>query len=545
MPYVITQHCCNDASCVPVCPTNCIHPTPDEPGYGTAEMLYIDPEGCIECGACLDACPVGAIEPDYDLPDGSLPFLELNAAYYDAPGRRDYDSEPWQERSPRRWETGEELRVAVVGTGPAATYAVQYLQEQRGLDVRIDVIERLLTPGGLVRFGVAPDHQSTKAVADSFDRSLGQRNVRVLLGVEVGKQVSHQQLAERYHAVIYGVGAAQPRPLGIDGEGLPGSLGAPDFVAWYNGHPDQRDLEVDLSGRRAVVVGNGNVALDVARVLAAGSEHLGRTDIADHALTALGAGSLDEVRVIARRGAAASAFTTPELLGLRELLGDRLIRSEELGPESERLDPITAFKVAAIKALPTRAPDGAGPVVVLDYCRSPQALLGDGRVEAVRLVRNEIDPSTGSAIPTADVEEMPADLVVSAVGYRARPLAGLPFDDARAVIPHQQGRVVDPASGAPLGGVYVTGWAKRGASGVIGTNRRCARETVDALLADWADGALPTPTVAGDVGELVPGAMDLDAWRAIDRHERAAGRAASRPRIKTTDLAGQLAVLQS
>lgn len=539
MPYVITQNCCNDASCVPVCPTNCIHPTPDEPDYATAEMLYIDPDGCIECGACLDACPVSAIEPDYDLPEGSLPFLELNATYYLDEGRKDYPREPWEEPSGRNWAGGPladaPLRVAVVGTGPAASYAVEYLQSQRGLDLRIDVFERLLTPGGLVRFGVAPDHQSTKVVSESFDRSLGQKGVRVFLGVEIGVDLTHKQLTERYHAVLYGVGASRPRRLGIAGEELAGSIGAPDLVAWYNGHPDQRGLDIDLSGERAVVIGNGNVAFDVARVLAAGVDHLGATDIADHALRALAGSRLQEIRVVARRGAAASAFTTPELLGLKELLGERLVRVEDLGPEPTSGSALDAYKMALIRSLPTSPPAGAGPVVVLDYNRAPVGIVGQGRVRGIQLARTEVDPLSGAVVVTDSVDELSAGLVVSAAGYRPTAIPGVPFDEARAVVPQEGGRVLDPTTGAPLAGVYVTGWAKRGASGVIGSNRQCARQTVDALLADFSAGALRAPGDPADVPELVPHAFGLERWRLIDSHERERGRAAGRPRIKLVD----------
>ncbi len=546
MPYVITQHCCNDAACVPVCPTNCIHPTPDEPDYGTAEMLYIDPDGCIECGACLDACPVGAIEPDYDLPQGSMPFLELNATYYAEPEKRDYEQTPWEEPGVRNW-SGEPaaaapVRIAVVGTGPAANYAVQYLQAQRGLDLQIDVFEKLLTTGGLVRFGVAPDHQSTKTVSDSFDRSLGQKGVRVFLGVEVGVDITHAQLAERYHAVLYGVGASQPRRLGIAGEGLAGCIGAPDFVAWYNGHPDQRDLEVDLSGERAVVIGNGNVAFDVARVLAAGDDHLGGTDIADHALASLRASGLKEIRVVARRGAAASAFTTPELLGLKELLGDRLLRVDDLGPEPAAPTALDSYKWDLIRSLPTSAPAGDEPVVVLDYCRAPVEISGDGRVGSIRLARTAVDPASGAVTVSEEVDDLPVGLVISAVGYRAVPIAGVPFDDARAVVPNDGGRVIDVDAGTTTPGVYVTGWAKRGPSGVIGSNRQCARQSVDALLSDLADGKLDAAKDATDVPELVPHAHGLDMWRRIDSHERAQGRGVRRPRIKLVDPADQAAL---
>lgn len=537
MTYVITQNCCNDASCVPVCPVNCIHPTPDEPDYGITEMLYIDPDQCIECGACLDACPVSAIEPDYDLPAESLPFLELNAAYYRDPAHQDYSPTPYKEPSPRSWSdaAGGALKVAVVGTGPAASYAVQHLLAQRGVDVSVDVFERLLTPWGLVRFGVAPDHQATKDAAEPFGRALRSKNVRVFLDVTVGEDVTHEQLADRYHAVVYGVGASKDRRLGLDGEDLPGSHAATDLVGWYNGHPDHATSTFDLEVERAVIIGNGNVALDVARVLATDAEALVGTDIAEHALEALKASSIKEIRVVGRRGADVSAFTTPELIGLKEALGPRLVRSADLGTLGTASTPVEAYKRKLIEGLPTHVPDADGPVVVLDYCRTPVTLVGETRVEAVRFARTHIDPETGTTAVTDEVEDVPAGLVIRSVGYRALPIKDLPFDEQRALVPNEQGRVIDPSTGSPVPGAFVTGWVKRGPSGVIGTNRRCARETVDALLDDWKAGRLVEPTEAADIASVLPRVFGLEAWKALDAHERTSGRAAGRPRVKVVD----------
>ncbi|MCU1366571.1 MAG: fpr, partial [Ilumatobacteraceae bacterium] len=250
MTYVITRACCNDAACVPVCPVNCIHPTPDEPDYWTAEMLYIDGESCIDCGACVDVCPVDAIVADYDVSDEFARYEDIAARYFSGAGRRDYEPEQVVVKR-RTWSDeakGGPLRVAIVGSGPAACYAAEEIASQLGLDVQVDMFERLLTPGGLVRFGVAPDHQDTKAASEAFSRTMRRKNVRLFLGAEIGAAVSHEQLVERYHAVIYAVGAMGDRSLGIPGESLPGSHSATEFVAWYNGHPEYSRRTFDLSG---------------------------------------------------------------------------------------------------------------------------------------------------------------------------------------------------------------------------------------------------------------------------------------------------------
>ena len=319
MPHVITQSCCSDGSCVFACPVNCIHPSPDEPGFATAEMLYIDPVACVDCGACVSACPVGAIAPDTRLTPEQLPFVALNASYY--PERSaDQKLPPTSKLAPvipapevRGHHRGP-LTVAIVGSGPAAMYAADELLTQHG--VRVNVFEKLPTPYGLVRAGVAPDHQTTKRVTALFDRIARRREFRFYLNVEVGKHLSHDDLLAHHHAVLYAVGAPNDRRLDIDGMGLPGTGTATELVAWINGHPEFTDLPVDLSHERVVIVGNGNVALDVARVLTADPDELARTDISDHALQALRTSRVHEVVIAARRGPAHSAFTLPELIGL-------------------------------------------------------------------------------------------------------------------------------------------------------------------------------------------------------------------------------------
>src|SRR6201998_4366064 len=319
MPHVITQSCCSDGSCVYACPVNCIHPSPDEPGFATAEMLYIDPVACVDCGACVSACPVGAITPASQLEPEQQPFIALNASYYpDRPA--DQKLPPTSKLAPVipapqvRGHHRDPLTVAIVGSGPAAMYAADELLTQHG--VRVNVFEKLPTPYGLVRAGVAPDHQSTKKVTQLFDRVARHRHFRFYLNVEIGKHLSHADLLGHHIAVLYAVGAPDDRRLDIEGMGLPGTGTATELVAWINGHPDFTDLPVDLSHERVVIIGNGNVALDVARVLTADVDDLARTDIADHALEALRGAAVRAVVIAARRGPAHSAFTLPELIGL-------------------------------------------------------------------------------------------------------------------------------------------------------------------------------------------------------------------------------------
>lgn len=513
MPYVVTQSCCADASCVIACPVNAIHPTPREPGFAEAEMLFVDPETCVDCGACATACPVDAVLPHSKLAPSQLPFIELNALHF--------AQNPYAERTamqvipPQRQVSFDELRVAVIGAGPAGLYAADELLKFPG--VQVDVFDRLPVPHGLARYGVAPDHQHTKRIMDLFTSMESEKGFNYRLNIAVGQDISHEQLRTAYHAVVYAVGAASDRRLGLEGEDLSGSGSATDFVAWYNGHPDQADAAPFLDGERAVVIGNGNVALDVARILTADPVALATTDIADGALKALRDSSIREVIVLGRRGAAEAAFTTPELVGLAGLEGIDVVVEGEV-------DASTAPVLAELAARPRRH---GLPRVVLRFNTAPVRLLGTDRVEGLEVASTTV--VDGRAVLSDDTEVIDTGLVLRAIGYRATPVKDLPFDEERAVVPHEGGRV------AP--GVYVTGWIKRGPTGFLGSNKTCAQETVKTLLDDADGGLLASPTTT--VPKL-PGEVGTDGWRAIDRAERAAGAAAGRPRVKLVERGAML-----
>ncbi|WP_330232227.1 FAD-dependent oxidoreductase [Nocardia sp. NBC_00508] len=547
MPHVITQPCCNDASCVPVCPVGCIHPTPDEPGFASAEALYIDPASCIDCGACVAECPVGAITRD--TAPAAARFLDLAEAYYQRnPLPPGIPAAP----PPAARAEVEELRVAVVGSGPAGAYAALELLEHPGATVTM--FDRLPTPWGLVRGGVAPDHPSTKSVTEVFERAAANGRFRFHLNVEVGTHITHDELAAAHHAVVYAYGASGDRRLGIPGEDLPGSASATEFVNWYNGHPDFVDRTFDLSCRRAIVVGNGNVALDIARLLAADPAELAATDMADHALAALAASAIEEVLVLGRRGPAQAAYTTPELLALTDLDGaDVFAFSDEVTLDADQLaalqsDPLELAKAKAAAELAARR-RGASRRIVLRYLGSPLEIMGDERVTGVRVARNRLERGPGGdvrAVPTGIEETIEAGLVLRAVGYRGAALSGLPFDPDRGVLPNHQGRVLHDRTGEPIPGVYTAGWIKRGPSGGIGANKKCALDTVAALVADHSAGLLPTPAATPqDLDTLVrnrqPAVVGVHGWRAIDRTERELGAVQGRPRRKLASFPALLA----
>ncbi|GAA2775323.1 FAD-dependent oxidoreductase [Streptomyces showdoensis] len=529
MTYAITQTCCNDATCIAVCPVNCIHPTPDEPDFGRTEMLYIDPRSCIDCGACADACPVDAIFPADALAPGQQEYAAVNAAYYEQRGPRPEPVagptfHPWGQPSfPRSLPSDfAPIRVAVVGTGPAGMYAAEDLLLHTNAEVTL--IDRLPVAGGLVRYGVAPDHPATKRIGDTFARFHTHPRVRMYLGVDVGTDVTAEELAAHHDAVVYAVGAAADRRLGVPGEDRPNSLSATAFVAWYNAHPEVAPDAVDLSGtERVVVVGTGNVALDVARILVTDPEALAATDIADHALAALRASSVREVVLLARRGPEDASCTAPELLALGKLPGVRLVVDAHDPRTWAAVDSAAPHEKAALLRGADRehvdwsAPPGPERRIVFRFHSAPEEIL-DG---AVRVTGPEPGTST----------EIPAGRVLRAVGYRGMPVAGLPFDEATGTVPHENGRV----AGRP--GTYVVGWIKRGPSGGIGANRTCAAETVGTLLADAVDGTLPPPAgsarafdrlARGRAGTVV----DARGLAAIERAELARGGAAGRPRVK-------------
>ncbi|KKW62063.1 ferredoxin, partial [Mycolicibacterium elephantis] len=543
MPHVITQSCCSDGSCVFACPVNCIHPTPDEPGFATAEMLYIDPDACVDCGACVTACPVGAIVPHTRLTPEQLPFVALNAAFYP---EREGKVPPTSKLAPvpdaPRVDPrpGGPLTVAIVGSGPAAMYAADELLTQRG--VRVNVFERLPTPYGLVRAGVAPDHQSTKRVTRLFDRIADRRGFTFYLNVEVGSDITHDELLDHHHAVLYAVGAPNDRRLEIDGMGMTGTGTATEIVAWYNGHPEFARLPVDLGHERVVLIGNGNVALDVARILTTDPEALARTDISDHALAALRGSKVTEVVIAARRGPADSAFTLPELIGLTatcDVVLDAADHERVARDLAETTDPLTRNKLEILSRLGDASTPATRPRIRLAYQLTPRRVLGERRAEGVEFT------VTGNA---DEVRRLDAGLVLTSIGYRGRPVRDLPFDDAGGVVPNDGGRVIDPSTGAPVRGSYVAGWIKRGPTGFIGTNKSCAAETVHNLVADYNGGLLPDPgrdrAKPAALDRLVrsrqPDVVDAVGWKAIDAAEVARG-GGQRPRRKFTHAADMLA----
>jgi ferredoxin/flavodoxin---NADP+ reductase len=421
------------------------------------------------------------------------------------------------------------LRVAVVGSGPAGFYAAGALLAAE-TPVEVDMIERLPTPWGLVRLGVAPDHPKIKSVSRAFERIAAQPAFRFLGNVEVGRDVRHEELLEHYDAVVYAVGAQSDRRMGIPGEDLPGSWAATEFVAWYNGHPDFQELSFDLSGERAVVIGNGNVAVDVARMLALTPEELAPTDTTDAALAAFEAAGIREIVMVGRRGPAQAAFTTPELIELGELAGaDVVVDSAELAG-AEATDTNSERNLEVLREYASRTPEGKQKRLVLRFLASPVAILGEERVEGIELVRNRLEPDESGAlraVPTGETETLRCGIVFRSVGYRGVALPGLPFDEARGTIANDRGRV------AP--GVYAAGWIKRGPSGVIGTNKKDATETVELLLEDLRDA--PRKDRSPDEIEqlLLERGVRLvvyAGWASIDELERTAGEKLGRPRVK-------------
>lgn len=553
MTFVITQGCCNDASCVSVCPVQCIRPRPGDPDFRSTEQLYIDPQVCIECGVCMDECPVDAIHPDYDLPEEQHEYLQINADYFAWTPITDWSS---PDDRPRDLPASRpKLRVAIVGSGPSGCYAAGQLSEIDGVEV--SVFDRLATPFGLVRAGVAPDHPRTKLIADDFDEILARPTVRCYFNVEVGEHISVDELLRHHHAVIYAAGADDDRQLGVPGEDLPGSYSAREFVGWYNGHPDHTELEFDLSSERVVVIGNGNVALDVARICALPPEYLDRTEMADHAIGALRNGATKEVIVAGRRGPLHGAYTTSELLQLSRSTDFDLVTSAEeahTDPQvlsahaPEGVSPQLARSLEIVSSSARREPT-SDRRVVLRYLLSPMSINGNDRVESITFRRNEIVVEDGviRVRDTGLTETMSTGLVLRAVGYRGSPSGFLPFDDTTGRVPNDAGRVMDPVSGRPVSGVYCAGWIKRGATGVIGTNKQCSAETVDTLLADFTANRLDDPKQGpDDLASLVagrqPDAVDHASWTQIDQEERHRGARLGRARRKLVDLADMLDV---
>jgi ferredoxin--NADP+ reductase len=437
------------------------------------------------------------------------------------------------------------LRVAVIGAGPAGFYTAAELFKQE-FACRVDMYNRLPTPYGLVREGVAPDHQSIKLVTRVFDRIGADERFRFLGNVTVGRDISVDKLLRFYHMIVYAVGAESDRKLGIPGEDLEGSHPATIFVGWYNGHPEYADLSFDLSHERVVVIGNGNVAVDVTRILARSVEELAVTDVADHALAALRGSGVREVLMLGRRGPAQAKFTSAELKEFGELDGvDVRVDPEhlELDAESRALveaDRRVRRNVEILEGFAAGEADRDGRTIELRFFTSPVEILGDGRVEAVRVERNRLEPGPDGrmrAVGTGETEVVECGLVLRSIGYRGVPLPGVPFDEQRGVVPNVAGRVTETPGGPPRPREYAVGWIKRGPTGIIGTNKPDAVETVQSMVEDLP--GLEAGEVDADPGapirlleERDVRVVDFDDWCRIDAAEVARGETEGRPRTK-------------
>jgi len=418
----------------------------------------------------------------------------------------------------------DRLRVAIVGSGPAGFYAAAAMLDA-DVPIEVDMIERLPTPWGLVRLGVAPDHPKLKTVSRAFERIAAKPGFRFLGNVEVGRDLVHTDLVRLYDAVVYAVGSQTDRRLGIPGEDLRGSWSATEFVAWYNGHPDFQDIAFDLNAERAVVIGNGNVALDVARMLALTPEELAPTDTTDPAIEAIGASTVREILVVGRRGPAQASWTTQEL--------------DAAGEAALEHDTNTRRNIDVLREFAEREATGKPVTLRFLFFRSPVAIHGDGKVEAIELVRNRLEEQDGRlvAVPTDERETVECGLVFRSVGYRAVALPDLPFDERRGTIRNEGGRVVHDDD-KPAAGVYCAGWIKRGPTGIIGTNKKDATETVALLLEDVRAGRVrhredvTADAVEATLADRGVRAVLYEGWTGIDELERAAGEKLGRPRVK-------------
>jgi ferredoxin--NADP+ reductase len=449
------------------------------------------------------------------------------------------------------------LWVAVVGAGPAGFYAIESLLKSDA-QVRVDIFERLPTPFGLVRSGVAPDHQSIKGVTRIYDKILADERVRFFGHVTVGHDITPDELLAHYDQVIYAVGAQSDRKMGIPGEALVGSAPATAFVGWYNAHPDYRDAQFDLQCARVVVIGNGNVAMDVTRALMAPVDELATTDMADHAVAALRASRVQQVVMLGRRGPVQAAFTTPELKEFGELHGvDVLLDEADFVLDATSETQLATEKVAArnmdvMRDYMARAPHGSGRSIHMQFLWSPVEIIGaQGRVTGIVVERNRLAPDGNGgvkAVGTGVTRTIECGLVLRSVGYRSVPIVGVPFDDKRGLFPNRDGRMLVSAGGDVLARCYVVGWAKRGPSGVIGTNKPDSVATVTAMKEDWPTLQVPTHRDGNTIVQLLAArhvtVIDYAKWQKIDAHESAAGAAHGRPRVKLTRVTDMLDVAQ-
>ena len=435
--------------------------------------------------------------------------------------------------------------MAIVGSGPAGFYTAEHLMKPEDSAVEVDMFDRLPTPFGLVRAGVAPDHPKIKSVIRVYEKTAAREGFRFFGNVEVGTDITIDELRERYHCVVFAYGTSVDRQLGIPGEDLPGSHSATEFVNWYNAHPDFADHEFDLSCERVVVIGNGNVAADVARMLALPRNELEGTDTADHAIEALAESGVKEILVLGRRGPAQAAFTNPEVRELGEMTqADIDIEAAEMEldeisrayVDSDDCEPTNRRNVEIFTEFSQREPEGKKQTISLRFLRSPIEIQGDGKVERIVVGRNELKQGEDGYVSAADTgerEEIECGLVLRSIGYKGVPIEGVPFDEKRGLIPNEAGRVTGED------GLYAVGWIKRGPSGVIGTNKKDAQDTVNSLFAGLEAQNIPEAPLAGDRGatdallaERKPDHVTYEGWEAIDAAEVERGKPLGRPRVK-------------
>jgi ferredoxin--NADP+ reductase len=446
------------------------------------------------------------------------------------------------------------FRIVIIGAGPSGFYAAEGLLKEIP-NVSIDLIDRLPTPYGLVRYGVAPDHQKIKSVTKMYEKTASDSRFRFLGNVAFGKDLSYSDIKKHYHAVVYTVGASSDRNLGISGENLSGSMSATEFVAWYNGHPDYANHIQAMTAKHIAVVGMGNVAVDVTRILAKSVEELKTSDIADHALDVLKDSPVTDVYMLGRRGPAQAKFTTKELRELGELpIADIVVNPDELELDSASLasidgDPAMQKNIEILRDFSQKPLEGKPRRVHLRFLVSPIEILGQQYVEGLKLEQNCLDEKL-NAVGTGQFEVLPVQMVLRSVGYKGVALPNVSFDSRKGIIPNIRGRVTD-ASGQPIAGEYVAGWIKRGPSGVIGTNKADAMETVQSLKADLE--TLPSIDVAKATSEAVSqllaskGAQPISFsdWLKLDAYEVRQGLTQGRPRVKVTSVEKMLEIAKS
>jgi len=456
------------------------------------------------------------------------------------------------------------LRVAIIGSGPSGFYAADALTARNAtVTAHVDIFDRLPTPFGLVRGGVAPDHQKIKSVTKVYEKVANRDNVRFFGHVNYGSDLSLSDLQQHYHAVLFAVGSASDKKLGIPGEDLPGSHAATEFVGWYNGHPDYRKLSFNLEAESVAIIGIGNVAMDVTRILARTQEELLATDIADYALEALANSKVRRIYVLGRRGPAQAAFTNPEIKELGEMPGADII----VTPEEAEPDPLSAAylggpgadrkdikNVEILREYAARNPEGKPVQIIMRFLTSPVEIIGEDRVEAIKIVKNELyQAESGELRPraTKETETIPVQLIFRSVGYRGIPLPDVPFYDFQGTIPNDRGRVlVEQGSDQVVSGMYVAGWIKRGPTGIIGTNKPDAVETVNMLLEDVSAGAVWSPDAP--TPEAIPALLEdrgvryvtWEDWVRLDGSETERGIALGRPRLKYTTIEDMLTALE-